>query len=274
MSDLLVLGYHAVSEEWTADLAVTPAALERQLSTLVRRGYCGATFHDAVSRRPSGKTVVVTFDDAYRSVRELALPILAELSIPATVFVPTRFAAGDALARWSGVEAHLDGPHERELTVMSWSELASLAAVGWEIGSHARSHPMLTQIADRRLSEELIGSREDCETQLCLPCRSLAYPYGDTNDRVISATERAGYTAAAGLPRARRLHSSSALNWPRIGVFINDGSTRFNLKVSPTGRRLRSFVNGLNGKPIAPRASHAQAHAGAEARGMEHDRES
>ncbi len=242
MSDVLILGYHAVSEDWASDLSVTPAALERQLAYLVRRGYHGARFHDAVTDPPAAKTVGVTFDDAYRSVLELALPILDRLGLPATVFVPTRFASGDLLASWPGVDVHLDGPHAHELAVMSWHELGRLSSHGWEIGSHTRCHPRLTQLDDQELLEELVGSREDCEHSLDVSCHSVAFPYGDTDARVVAATGAAGYTAAAGLPRFHSLHQPVPLNWPRIGVFHEDGQGRFRLKVSPAGRRLRTRV--------------------------------
>src|SRR5262249_33779117 len=109
VSDVLILGYHAVSEDWASDLSVTPAALERQLRHLVKRGYRGARFQEAVTDPPAARTLSVTFDDAYRSVLALALPILDRLDLPATVFVPTRFASGDLLASWSGVDVHLKG---------------------------------------------------------------------------------------------------------------------------------------------------------------------
>ena len=82
LSDTIVLCYHAVSERWPAPLSVTPQAFERQLELLVRRGYEGATFRDAVLGAHAGKTVVVTFDDAYLSVLELARPILDRLGLP------------------------------------------------------------------------------------------------------------------------------------------------------------------------------------------------
>src|SRR5688572_14000053 len=90
--NVLVLGYHAVSRTWPAPLAVTPDALRQQLELLVRAGYRGATFHDAVTSPPEAKTLVVTFDDAYASVAELARPVLEALGLPGTVFVVTDFA--------------------------------------------------------------------------------------------------------------------------------------------------------------------------------------
>lgn len=242
MPDVLVLGYHAVSRDWPSDISVTPDALEQQLTDLVRRGYRGARFHEATTAPPTSKTVVVTFDDAYRSVLELALPILDRLGLPGTVFVPTRFASGRMAASWPGVDVHLQGPHEHELAVMSWEELGSLATLGWEIGSHTRSHPLLTRLDDEHLIEELAGSRADCEHGLGARCHSVAYPYGDTDARVMAATRAAGYTSAAGLPRFHRLHRPAVLDWPRIGIFHEDGAARFRLKVSPTGRRLRSLM--------------------------------
>ncbi len=169
MSDVLILGYHAVSESWESALSVTPANLERQLASLVRQGYRGAPFHEAVSAPSTGKTLVVTFDDAYRSVRELALPILERLDLPGTVFVPTQFAGGGRLASWPGVDVYLGGPNEHELAVMSWEELAGLTSMGWEVGSHTRSHPRLTQLEDATLMEELQGLARRLRTRARRP---------------------------------------------------------------------------------------------------------
>jgi peptidoglycan/xylan/chitin deacetylase (PgdA/CDA1 family) len=242
VSDVLVLGYHGVSVSWTSDISVTPAELERQLASLVRRGYRGAGFHEATRNPPARRTLVVSFDDAYRSVLELALPILERLGLPGTVFVPTRFASGGQLASWPGVDVYLDGPDANELAVMSWAELAGLRERGWEIGSHTRSHPHLTQLGDDELRDELAGSREDCEHGLGVRCHSVAFPYGDTDARVIAASAAAGYGAAAGLPRFTRVHRQDVMNWPRVGVFYGDGPMRFLLRVSPTSRRLRALA--------------------------------
>jgi hypothetical protein len=70
------------------------------------------------------------------------------------------------------------------------------------------------------------------------PCRSIAYPYGDVDARVIEATRAAGYELAAALPK--RHGSRDPLDWPRVGVYHGDDLRRFKLKVSPLLRRLRS----------------------------------
>lgn len=235
-ADVLVLCYHAVSEGWPADLSVPPDRLEAQLGALIARGYRGATFTQAVLDPPAARTLAVTFDDAYRSVLTLALPILERLGLPGTVFAPTAYIGLDTMS-WPGIDHFLRGPHEPELTPMTWAELQLLADDGWEIGSHTRTHPRLTRLTNSELETELAGSRMDYERALGTPCRSLAYPYGDHDARVVAASAAAGYEAACTLPS--KLHPPIPLRWPRIGVYNADRVTSFRLKVSPVVRRLR-----------------------------------
>lgn len=238
MSDVLVLCYHAVSRSWPAALSVTPDRLQRQLASLLARGYEGATFHDALVHPTAERTLAVTFDDAYRSVIEFAHPILHELGIPGTVFVPTAHPGRTEPMSWPGIDGWIGGPYEPELMPMSWEELGLLAAQGWEIGSHTRTHPHLPELEPEALRAELEGSRADCETHLGAPCRSLAYPFGDYDDAVVEAAGRAGYTTAGAL--AGRVRSPSALCWPRVGVYHVDGRIRFELKSSARVRALQA----------------------------------
>jgi peptidoglycan/xylan/chitin deacetylase (PgdA/CDA1 family) len=225
-----------VSETWPADLSVTPDQLRRQLGWLLDRGYRGTTFHEAVTSEAPPQTFAVTFDDAYRSVLDLAYPILSSLRLPATVFVVTDFADERRPLEWPGIDHWRGGPHEPELRGLDWEELAELAGSGWEVGSHTRTHPRLTQLSDQGLARELEESRTACKQALGRPCRSLAYPYGDFDGRVTRAAERAGYTAAAieGLARP------TPLAWPRVGVYRENSMGHFRLKVSPTLGRLRT----------------------------------
>lgn len=241
-SDLLVLCYHAVSPDWPAALSVTPEAFEAQIAWLRRAGYKGTTFTDAALRPPGGRTVAITFDDAYRSVGELAFPILEAAGMPASIFVPTaHIDAGTPLA-WKGTDQWLESPYAGELAPLSWDELGRLAESGWELGSHTCTHPFLTQTSDEELANELEASREACERAVGRPCESIAYPYGDVDDRVVAAAAQAGYAAGAGLPRYQ--HAATPLEHPRVGVYHVDDLRRFRIKTSPIVRRLRS-------KPIA-----------------------
>lgn len=237
MSEPLVLCYHAVSEDWPAPLSVTPAAFEGQLQLLMRRGYRGATFAEVALGKVAGKALAVTFDDAYRSVLTLGRPILDRLGLVASVYAPTDFIGVPAPMRWPGIDRWLQTPHRDELQPLSWPELRDLAEAGWEVGSHTRSHPRLTTLDDGALADELTSSKAACEQALGRPCTTLAYPYGDYDERVAEAAGAAGYSAAATLPA--RMHAASSFAWPRIGVYHADTELRFRLKVAAPVRLAR-----------------------------------
>jgi peptidoglycan/xylan/chitin deacetylase (PgdA/CDA1 family) len=239
MTDVLVLCYHAISERFPAALSVKPEAFERQLALLKRAGYRGATFADAV-RATSGRVVAVTFDDAYLSELTLAKPLLDAVGYPATVYAPTAYLdTPERPLKWDGIEQWHGGEHEHELLPMSWDQLGELADAGWEIGSHTCTHPHLDRLGDDgELRAELVESKATVEERLGRECTTIAYPYGDYDERVVAAAGAAGYTAAGTLPA--RFHSERPLAWPRVGVYRGDDERRFRLKVSRVMRRLRS----------------------------------
>jgi peptidoglycan/xylan/chitin deacetylase (PgdA/CDA1 family) len=239
VSDVLVLCYHAVSPTWQAALSVRPDSLDSQLAALTRAGWHGATFSEALTAPPSRRTLAITFDDAFLSVLERAYPILSKFGLPATVFAPTAFISDERQRlAWPGIEAWADTPHRSELEAMSWEDLRYLAAHGWEIGSHTRSHPRLTGLGDEALQIELESSRQECMANLGRPCDTLAYPYGDVDARVANATAAAGYTAAAALSSSLRPNGLHC--WPRIGIYHTDQMWRFRLKIDRSVRRIRA----------------------------------
>lgn len=240
MQDRLVLCYHGLSDDWPNELAVSPATLREQVGFLLRRGYRGVTFSELARPEASGKMLAVTFDDGYRSVLERGLPVLSKLGVPATIFVPTDFVGSPEPMSWPGIDSWTPGPYQDELRCLGWEELRELQDAGWEIGSHTRSHPRLTEIDDRALARELAGSREACERELGIRCKTLAYPFGAHDERVERATRDAGYEAAATLS----FGPDSAFVWPRVPIYPVDDLWRFRIKSSRTVRRLRRRAAG------------------------------
>ncbi len=238
MNDSLVLCYHAVSPTWTAALSVTQDALERQLRALVARGWTGATFSAAVHDPPFPRTLAITFDDAFASVIVHAHPVLAALKLPGTVFAPTRFISSGGPLSWPGISHWSETPAAAELACMSWEQLGELVESGWEIGSHTSTHPRLTTLDDPSLKDELESSRDAVARHLEVPCTTVAYPYGDVDQRVAEAARTAGYRAGAAL--SSRLERKDVLRFPRVGIYHGDHSWRFRLKMSPTVRRVRA----------------------------------
>lgn len=233
----LVLCYHAVSDHWPHALAVGPAALEAQLRRLLARGFrpVGA----AETLRAGRNGLHVTFDDAFRSV-EHALPVLERLGVRATVFACSGLAeAGlplDVPELADDVARYPD-----ELVTMSWDELRALAERGVEVGSHTVSHPHLPRLSDEELARELGESRDRLEDELGRPCRFLAYPFGDEDERVRTAARAAGYDGAFALPG--RADSDDAHAIPRVGIWREDTRLRAALKTSAPLRRAQLLLS-------------------------------
>jgi peptidoglycan/xylan/chitin deacetylase (PgdA/CDA1 family) len=238
VSDDLVLAYHGISATWPSPLAVTPARFEAQLWALRRRGFASCTFAELTSSPGRGRRVAVTFDDSLASVIRHGLPIMRRHGLVGTIFVVTDFVGKPHPAIWPGLEQWANGPHRDELLQATWEELRALAADGWEIGSHTRSHTALVGLGDRELERELVLSRERCGSEIGRECTTIAYPYGVADARVGAAARAAGYQAGAVLTST--LDGSDRHLWPRVGVYRHDGRGRLALKLSPAARHVRS----------------------------------
>jgi peptidoglycan/xylan/chitin deacetylase (PgdA/CDA1 family) len=228
-----------VSSTWKSPLVVPEEVLADHIGRLRRRGYLGFTFSEAEQHRRSGtlprRSVVVTFDDGLASTLR-AKPILDDAGFPATVFVVTRFAETEATLAWPGIDHLGAGKGEAELRPLGWSALEVLVAAGWEVGSHTCTHPVLTQLDDAALREELSVSRTAIEQRLG-SCRTIAYPYGLADERVARAACDGGYSSGCTLTPSLRLDRPYLR--PRIGLAPQDVGLRGRLKLSPAVVRLR-----------------------------------
>jgi peptidoglycan/xylan/chitin deacetylase (PgdA/CDA1 family) len=240
MNDVTILCYHAVSDDWANVGAIGCSALERQVGHLLGRGYRPRTLSDAFASQ--GRSLVVTFDDAFLSVLERAFPLLESLGVPATLFVPTDYVTERRPLTWSSLGQWVGTAHEAELRSMSWADVRLLAAAGWEIGAHTCSHPDLTAIGRERAAEELVRSRAACEEALQRPCTTIAYPFGAHDDDVVDLTRDAGYELAVTLgtrllgPRVR----TDPLRLSREGIYRETGWPQFLAATSPSLGRLRA----------------------------------
>ena len=183
-SRLRILTYHAIGTRVEGDADglynMAYARFEGHMRHLVEH-YAGRF---VPFKHPGPKhgalDIALTFDDGYRDNLKIAAPLLVELGIPFTLFVCT----GSVSAR----KAEFLGPEEVR-------ELAGLP--GATIGAHSVSHARLTECDDRRLNEELAGSKAYLEDLLGSEVDSLAYPHGAVDRRVRDAAESAGYRFGA-----------------------------------------------------------------------------
>ncbi|KQQ87040.1 polysaccharide deacetylase [Massilia sp. Leaf139] len=103
---LAVVNYHRVLARPDPLLDTEPdvAAFHWQMA-LLADCFNVMSLHDALRALDEGRlpprTVCITFDDGYRSVHDLALPILRKFGLPATVFVTSGFIGADAGNMWN-----------------------------------------------------------------------------------------------------------------------------------------------------------------------------
>jgi peptidoglycan/xylan/chitin deacetylase (PgdA/CDA1 family) len=100
-------------------------------------------------------------------------------------------AVGDEVLALPRLPRYLDGAGVRELS-----------ALGAEISSHTRRHPILTTLDDEALADELVASRA-AVLALCGACPGLAYPNGTSDARVQAAAAAAGYDYAVAVTPQR-----------------------------------------------------------------------
>ena len=92
-----------------------------------------------------------------------------------------------------------DSANQRRFGLLTQSELLALAAAGMEIGSHATSHPILSQMPNDIAADEITSSRLDLKRTLQKEVWAFAYPFGDPGSvglREVELAERAGYRCA------------------------------------------------------------------------------
>lgn len=216
-----VLMYHHITADPEQPSDRTPAEFRAELGRLYDEGYRPVTAVDYVTGAidlPAGvHPVVLTFDDATAGQAgigpdgepdpETALGILknfgrthADFDATATFFVLTsRTPFGDP-------------------AVLPW-----LAANGYEIGAHTRTHPDLGELGDARVQAEI--GRNVAEIQAAVPgyrVRTFATPYGRWPDN----------------PELARRGVSAGVPYEFDGVFTTGGENAY----SPFADRFDRFA--------------------------------
>ncbi len=189
-----VLVYHDIAPRAEGRLILAARTFERQMRYLKAEGYRTVSLDDLVEftrlgRQLPRRSVVLTFDDGYRSFLRYAYPVLKELGFTATLFVYTDFVG---LGR----------------NALGWDDLRRLADEGFVIGAHSKTHSELRRRPDE--SAEVFARRLRTELGTPLPLfqarvgrtpRALAYPYGTHDDEVIQKVKDTGYLAAFSVRR-------------------------------------------------------------------------
>ncbi len=183
-----VLLYHKFSKKTTSKYTVTQAAFEEQMKYLKENKYRIITlnrFLDFLDLNAPvhPKSVLLTFDDGWKSMYDIAFPILKKYGFPATLFVYTDFVGKDR--------------------AMSWDQIRELTEYGFDIQCHTKTHRDLSKLNRNESFENYFA---DLEKEILVPshliakhlnkkCTCLAYPFGKTNSLVTAFLMEHGYKA-------------------------------------------------------------------------------
>jgi peptidoglycan/xylan/chitin deacetylase (PgdA/CDA1 family) len=192
----LVLAYHGLGEvprgQDPDGLMVPPSSFRRHVGILRRRGYEFVTQSEFARRLrttggPPPATASLTFDDGPEDNATLLPGLLAELGVPATLFVNAGLL-GEPY-RWVAPETGIRVMSEAQLLEVAKHPLI-------EIGSHTSRHSVLADADEGAAHAEMEGSRIELEELLGVEVRSFAYPDCRYSPSCPAAAERAGYTSA------------------------------------------------------------------------------
>ncbi len=216
-----ILVYHKFSKHVADRMTVREGAFEEQMAFLKRSGYRVITLEDLFDfldrKHPiPRKSVVITFDDGWRSMYEIAYPILKKYGYPATLFVYT------------------DLIHPSSAT-LDWAKIREMAQNGIDVQCHTKTHRSLGkkengetfQAYFEAVKMELVESAKIIKRQLNKDVKYLAYPYGDTNSLVIAMLGKLGFRGALTVVRSSSSFFADDFQVGRSMIYGDFDLTRF-----------------------------------------------
>ena len=237
-----ILAYHRVSPHVQGIAAptwnVTPDRLGRQLSGLMSRGHRPWPLRRAIEARRAREpvpdhTFVVTFDDGYDNIYENALPVLRELSVPATVFVTTAYLDGRhpfAFDDWAA--AGSDAVPEVAWKPLSEAHCSEMIDSGLiEIGSHTHTHANLRGRPEM-FRRDLMHSVEVLGKRFGLSDPTFAFPYGYYGAEMIEAARETGVKCALTTDSEIIKPGAEPFSWGRFVVDEHDSVASLLLKLN------------------------------------------
>ncbi len=187
-NNAVILMYHNIATNTPPSTSVTPERFRQHMDYLSDNGFTvwplfKTLLHLATGESIPKKTVVLTFDDAYRSVYDEAFPVLRAKGWPFTVFVTTQYIA------------------EGYTHYMNWQQLCEVQRFGGEVGNHSRTHRHLVRHRSdesktqwrERITREVDQAQYILQQNGVHPVRAVAYPYGEYSSELSELIRELGY---------------------------------------------------------------------------------
>jgi peptidoglycan/xylan/chitin deacetylase (PgdA/CDA1 family) len=189
-----ILCYHNLGVQSKGRLLLAASKFEEQMRYLKANGYRVVSLAEFVeftrlARQLPQRSVVLTFDDGYKSFLQYAYPVLKELGFTATLFVYTDYVGAGRNA-------------------LTWQDLKELTAAGFDVEAHSKTHGDLRRAAGeadaqyvRRMQAELGHPQELFQRNLGRPRPIIAFPYGSWDESLLSRLGEYGYVAGFSVRR-------------------------------------------------------------------------
>jgi len=180
-----VLMYHGVAPEllegWPRSLVVPSKEFKAQLQYLHDQGYKIVSVEELAKRLEQGqsvdKYVALSFDDGYKNNLTEAIPIMQQYQAKGSFFV---------INRCIGKPDYMDE-----------EDIKKVIAAGMELGSHTYNHTPLADIPEKYYVWETDTARFWLKKKFDgYIVRTLAYPNGSYNAKVIAAAKKYGFYRA------------------------------------------------------------------------------
>lgn len=207
-----ILMYHYIDDKSptprSAELHVRPEILDQQIKELLSKGYTFVTLDQAYDMfikngKTPPKTLVLTFDDGYRSFYTDAYPILKKYKVPASFYIISN-----------------DIGHAGNVTWDMLKELSRDPLI--EIGAHTMSHRNLKKMSDDEQRHELGQNKKDLEEKLGIKVTTIVYPYGEYNTSTKRIAKELGFKGGAAVYNGRRPSTNDYFNWRRVLIQNKD----------------------------------------------------
>ena len=210
----LILCYHKIERQLEFGVTrLSPRRFRRQIERFARAGWRALSLEELSAvvrgeRSASPTDFVVTFDDAYRGLREHAFPVLRDHAFPAICSVITDYAG--RLNRW---DVAYGG---RRFAHLAWRDIRRWSGENIAFISHTATHPRLTWMPDDAVALEMSRSREALAAELGDAPDVVSYPFGAAGERESRLARQAGYSLGFGLAGA---WSGNPMHITRLPVY-------------------------------------------------------
>lgn len=228
----VVLAYHSIDDSgWR--FSVSPKEFKKQIEFMTKH-YSHLELKDFLECIENGEPkkrpcFMVTLDDGYKNVKS-TVSYLKNRGIN-----PILFAISDR-----------NKPDRQSIAtkraLLSDTDLRKLSDLGWEIGSHGKTHTVVTSLDENNLKKELVNSKNDLETIIGKKITAFSYPHGKYSKEVKNEVRKAGYKIAFSADDLEIGGRVDRYAIPRVGVDNTHSFSEFKYLASPSVLAFRKLV--------------------------------